>query len=181
MNKNLDHSKRAEKHTAKKWVASGLSLKKNITHSAQSLAKKLNKEIEKGHDTTAFMIALILAAFKDFLDIILDFFLIGLFPGVSFVIGLFLTSFIFFFLLHKGWLLKMRVRIWFFVLGLFIDGLPLFNALPINSIVVLYAWHLTKKRASKANRKLHNLSNLTVFEINQLNHDISLLEKRADK
>ncbi len=126
----------------------GASIKQGIVHEARKLADKLNVEIEKGHDTTAFMIAVLLASFKDFLDIVLDFLVIGFIPGVSFAIGLFLTTFLFFFLLGKGWFLTTRIRIWFFVFGLFVDGLPLFNALPINTILVLYAWRLIKKRAS---------------------------------
>jgi len=150
---------------------------RKIVSGAQKLAEKLNIEIEKGNDTGAFMIAILLAGFKDFMDIILTLMLIGLIPGVNFAVGLFLTSFLFFFMLGKGWFLKWRIRLWFWILGLFIDGLPGFSALPINTLLVLYAWRLTKKRKAGAEIKLRDLSNLTTHEINRLNNDISLLEK----
>ncbi|MBX4181408.1 hypothetical protein KW807_00915 [Candidatus Parcubacteria bacterium] len=149
---------------------------RRITDAARSLAEKLNKEIEKGNDNSAFMIAVLLAAFKDFLDIILTVTFVGLIPGVDFVVGLFLTSFLFFFMLGKGWFLKWRLRVWFWVLGLFFDGLPLFSALPTNTLLVLYAWRLTKKRKVNAEVKMKDLHNLTEKEINALNADISLLE-----
>src|SRR3989344_6389963 len=148
-----------------------------ISSIAHALAEKLNREIEKGNDTQAFMIALLLAGFKDFMDIILTLTLVGLIPGVNFAVGLFLTSFLFFFLLGKGWFLKWRIRVWFWILGLFIDGLPAFSALPINTLLVLYAWRLTKKRKAGAEVKLRDLSQLTEHEVNRLNNDISLLEK----
>jgi len=152
-------------------------IERNIITGAQKLAKKLNVEIEKGNDTGAFMIAMLLASFKDYLDIILTVTLIGLIPGVNFAVGLFLTSFLFFFMLRKGWFLKTRIKIWFWILGLFVDGLPAFSVLPINTLLVLYAWRLTKKRKAGAEVKLRDLSQLTEREINQLNNDISLLEK----
>ena len=154
-----------------------MGIKQKIVSQAQRLAGKLNEEIEKGNDTRAFMIAMLLATFKDFLDIILTFALVGLIPGVNFAVGLFLTSFLFFFMLGKGWFLKWKIRMWFWVLGLFIDGLPAFSALPINTLLVLYAWRLAKKRKAGAEIKLRDLSNLTEHEVNRLNNDISLLEK----
>ena len=148
-----------------------------IIQEARRLAEKLNKEIEKGNDNMAFMIAIMLATFKDFIDIFLTLTFIGLIPGTNFAVGLFLTSFLFFFMLGKGWFLKWKIRVYFWVLGLFVDGLPGFSALPINTILVLYAWRLTKRRKDNAEIKLRNLENLTTHEINRLNTDISLLEK----
>ncbi len=152
-----------------------------ITDAARSLAGKLNKEIEKGNDNTAFMIAILLAVFKDFIDIILTFTMVGLIPGVNFAVGLFLTSFLFFFMLGKGWFLKWKLRIWFWVLGLFFDGLPAFSALPVNSLLVLYAWRLAKKRKAHAEVKMKDLHNLTEKEIGALNADISLLEANQNE
>ncbi|MEK7194078.1 MAG: hypothetical protein AAB660_00120 [Patescibacteria group bacterium] len=151
-------------------------MRQEIISGAQELAGKLNAEIAKGNDTTAFMIALLLATFKDFLDVILTITLVGLIPGVNFAIGLFLTSFLFFFMLSKGWFLKTRIRVWYWILGLFFDGLPGFAALPINSLLVLYAWRLAKKRKAGAEMKLENLDHLTTNEVARLNSDISLLE-----
>ncbi len=158
-------------------IAQRINAEKIITSAAKSLAGKLNKEIEKGNDNTAFFIAMLLASFKDFVDIILTFTGVGLIPGVEFVVGLFLTSFLFFFMLGKGWFLKWRIKAWFWVLGLFFDGLPAFSALPINVLLVLYAWRLAKKRKEHAEIKLENLENLTEAEIHRLNNDISILEK----
>jgi hypothetical protein len=158
-------------------VGGGQNIEVTISSWAKSLAEKLNKEIEKGNDTTAFMIAVSLAAFKDFLDIIAALTLIEvILPGTTFAVGLFLTSFLFFFMLGKGWFLKWRIRFWYWILGLFFDGIPLVSALPINTLLVLYAWRLTKKRAKKGKLKLQNLNDLTEGEISALNNDISLLE-----
>ena len=151
-----------------------LSAEKFVVEAAERVAKKLNKMIETGHDDSAFMIALLLAAFKDFLDIVLDILLIGLIPGVSFFIGLFLTSFLFFFLLGKGWFLKTRLKIWFWILGLFVDGLPVFNALPTNVLLVLYAWHLAKKRARNAEENLEKLKEKTLEELEEIDKNTGI-------
>lgn len=165
----------------KNGVIQDFVLERQIIEGAKKLAQKLNKEIEKGNDKTAFMIALMIAAFKDFLDVILTSLAIGLIPGVNFFIGLFLTSFLFFFMLRKGWFLKFRIKFWFWFLGLFIDGLPGFSVLPINILLVLYAWKITKKRSAKSELKLKNLNKLTNQEIEALNKDISLLESSSNK
>jgi hypothetical protein len=151
-------------------------IEEQIISQAQKLAGKLNEQIDKGNDTTAFMIALLLAAFKDFLDTVLTFSGIGLIPGTNFVIGMFLTTALFFFMLSKGWFLKTRIRVWFWVLGFFVDGLPAFSVLPIQSLLVLYAWRLARKRKAKAEIKLKDLDQMTDQEITKLNNDISLLE-----
>ncbi|MFA5870526.1 MAG: hypothetical protein WC842_01385 [Candidatus Paceibacterota bacterium] len=165
------------KYSQKNDVVSGHeSIKRRVIEKARILAGKLNKEIEKGNDNAAFMIALTLAAVKDFLDIVLDILLIGLIPGVSFVVGLFLTSFLYFFMLGKGWFLKAKLKFYFWILGLFFDGLPGFNILPTNVLLVLYAWRVTKKRAEKSKIKMKNLNKLTEREIDALNNDIGLLD-----
>ncbi len=165
-----------DRRLIKEGVLHDLNLEQRVVSAAKSLAGKLNEEIAKGNDDIAFMIALLLAAFKDFLDIILAFLLIGEIPGVSFFIGLFLTSFLFFFMLGKGWFLKWKIKLWFWILGLIVDGFPVVSVFPMNVMLVLYAWRLAKKRAEKGKLKLKNLEGLTVHEINALNNDISLLE-----
>lgn len=157
-------------------ITRNISIQQRTISAAETLARKLNKEIEKGNDTVAFLIAMLLAGFKDFLDIILNVLLIGEVPGVNFLTGLFLTSFLFFFMLKKGYFLKTRLKIWFWVLGLFFDGLPLFSTLPTNVLLVAYAWRLAKKRKAHAEIKLENLDNLTTQEITSLNNNIGLLE-----
>ncbi|MEQ1500257.1 MAG: hypothetical protein ABL917_02700, partial [Parcubacteria group bacterium] len=162
------------KSTLKSLIVRDVAVERRIIHLAKKLAIKLNTEIEKGNDESAFMIPLLLAAFKDFLDIVLTFLMIGLIPGVSFFTGLFLTSFLFFFMLGKGWFLKWKIKFYFWFLGLFIDGLPLISAIPMNVLLVLYAWRITKKRAKKAKLKLKNLYELSERELNELDNDISL-------
>jgi len=171
-----DNYRYSGRSTLKEKIIRDVVIERRIIHLAKKLAIKLNTEIEKGNDDAAFMIALLLAAFKDFLDIVLTFLMIGLIPGVSFFTGLFLTSFLFFFMLGKGWFLKWKIKLWFWILGLFVDGLPLVGALPMNVFLVLYAWRLTKKRAKKAKLKLKNLHELSERELNKLDNDISLLE-----
>ena len=154
-----------------------VGVQNRIVGAAESLAKKLNEEIAKGNDDTAFMIAFLLAGFKDFLDIILVLTAVGLIPGVTWGTGLFLSGFLFFFMLGKGWFLKWRLRLGYWVLCWFFDGLPGFNTLPINSLMVLYAWRLAKKRQRKATEKLQELHTMTDAEMEALNNDISLLEE----
>ncbi len=150
-----------------------------MVSAAEGLAQKLNKEIEKGNATGAFMIAILLATFKDILDIYLNALnitFVGVLSGVEFVVSLFLTSFLFFFMLSKGWFLKTRIKIWYWILSIFFEGLPGFSLLPISTLLVLYAWRLAKKRKANAEIKLENLDNLTAQEINSLNNDIGSLE-----
>ena len=173
MNENNNYS---ENTISRENIRGGANIERRIIQQAKRLAEKLNKEIEKGNDNLAFIIAISLALIKDFLDIVLDILLIGEIPGVGFLTGLFLTTFLFFFMLKKGWFLKTKIKVYFWILGFFIDGLPLVNALPMNTLLVLYAWRLTKKRAAKGKLKLANLNNLTENEIGKLDNDISLLE-----
>ena len=160
-------------------IVSREGLRQRIVSEAQKLAGKLNEEIEKGNDTQAFMLATLLAAFKDYIDIFLTVTFIGFIPGANFTVGLFLTSFLFFFMLSKGWFLKTRIKIWFWILGLVIDGFPAVSAFPMNTMLVLYAWRLARKRRDRAEVKLRDLGKLTDREVSRLNSDISLLETTA--
>jgi hypothetical protein len=173
MDGNNDNS---VKNILRQGIDTDLGLEKKVVSLANSLAKKLNKEIEKGNDTSAFMIALLLAAFKDFMDIVLAVLLVGEIPGVNFLVGLFLTTFLFFFMLGKGWFLKWKIKFWFWVLGLIVDGLPVIGVLPMNVLLVLYAWRLARKRKKRAEAKMEQLPQMTTLQINELEADISLLE-----
>jgi len=124
---------------------------------ARTLAERLNREIAEGHDITAFMIALLLAASKDGLDWILDLFFIGEIPIIGQIPGIFLSVFLAYFLWGKGWFNKTKVRIIYYIIGLFIDNLPLVNNLPMNILVVLWAWHVVRHRAREAERELEDL------------------------
>lgn len=150
-----------------------------IIDAAKKLAVKLNEEIEKGNDTVAFMTALFIAAAKDSIDWILSLAAVGLIPGVGFTISVFVSAFLFFFMLGKGWFLSLRLKFWYWVLGLFVEGLPVFNLLPINSLLVLYAWRLTKKRAEESSIKLNHLNQMTRRQIRRLNQSIDVIEQES--
>jgi len=156
-----------------------IQLEQAIAAAGKKLAQKLNKEIDKGNDTFSFTIAITLACLKDFLDIVLSFLLIGLIPGVNMLVGLFLTTFLYVFMLRKGWFLKTRIRIMYWVLGVFVDGLPGVSALPMNVLLVLYAWRLAIMRKRKAQEHLKVIHRKTLEEIVALEKDMSLLEKNT--
>ena len=79
---------------------------------ARRLVAKLNKEIAMGNDVIAFEIAISLAILKDgVLDILLDFFGIGLIPIIGQIPGWFLSAFFTYFLWGKGWFNTTKIRI----------------------------------------------------------------------
>lgn len=158
-------------------IDSVVNEKKLITEAARLLAETLNKEIASGNDTTAFSIALLLAAAKDGVDIYLNALLVGLIPFLGQIPGYFLTAFLAYFLWGKGWFLKTRIKIIWWVMAIFVDNLPAINTLPISVLTVLYAWHIIRKRAAAAQRKLKNLEKLTEKEIGELNTNIDLLDQ----
>ena len=142
-----------------------------VVQLAQSLAARLNQLIEDGHDVVAFGAMLCFAILKDFLDILLAFFLIGSIPIIGAIPGMFLSALIFYFLWGKGYFLRGRIRAWRWVLGFFIDSLPVFNALPINTLMVLYAWHIVRKRGGKARKALESLKNATHEELREIDRE----------
>ncbi|MDP2656534.1 MAG: hypothetical protein Q8P11_03140 [bacterium] len=193
-----DNYNRSRKESLIGRYIEDINLEQRIIGQARALADKLNREIEKGNDSMAFMVALVLAACKDVIDLVPGGLIgvISMIPVVGIAIaaallpvlkaittltGFFFTGFIFFFLLGKGWFLTTRIKIIFWGLGLFMDNLPLIGELPMNIFVVLYAWRLVKKRARNGELKLRNLNNLTEKEIVALNKDISLLESDFSK
>lgn len=145
------------------------ALKEYIENIAQSVAAKLNKQIEQGHETGAFLIMIMLAIFKDgLLDILLDFLFIGMIPVIGQIPGWFVSAVIFYFMWGKGWFLKFRLHLWFYALSFIIDGLPLFEELPITTLTVLYAWHNVRKWAKEAEEKLQSLDMSTKEELEEL-------------
>lgn len=147
-----------------------------LTEAGKKLAEKLNEEIERGDTNTAFFIALNIALFKDFQDVIVDFVGLGEIPLIGELIGLFCFAALTYFMWGKGWFLKTRLRIYWWVFGLFVDNLPLFNVLPIDTLLVLYAWHLVRKRSQAAKKQLGELNQLTEKEVAELNKNIGLLD-----
>ena len=147
-----------------------------LEQAAKRLAEKLNQEIERGNDFVAFIFAILLAAIKDALDIWLTAFLVGLVPIIGELPGIFLSLFLTFFLWGKGWFLKTKIKIIWWVLGFFFDNLPVVSVLPMNTLLVLYAWHNVRKRAKAAEEKIEKIEELTEKEIEELDKDISLLD-----
>lgn len=137
---------------------------------AESVANKLNRMIAEGHDTTAFLIVMLLAIAKDgLLDIGLDFLGIGLIPIIGQVPGYFLSAVLFYIMHGKGMLrgkLFARVLIMFFA-----DSLPIVEELPITVFAVLFAWRGLVKKAQKAEVDLVNLKNKTETELKELERE----------
>ena len=150
---------------------------KIIPQTAKLLSEKLNEEIDRGNDTGAFMIAVFLAGMKDVIDIALYAVIIGIFPIIGQIPGIFISAFLTFFLWGKGWFLRTRLRVAWWGLGFFVDNLPVFNTLPIQTLAVLYAWHIVRKRAEAAEKKLGNLNALTSEEIKELTENIEILDQ----
>lgn len=136
---------------------------------AKKLAGKLNQLIAQGHDTTAFSIALLLAALKDGVDIGLDFlFLAGEIPLVGQLPGVFISATLAYFLWGKGWFNTTKIKIVIWVLGLFIDNMPMVNDLPMTVLTVLWAWHIIRERAQHAERNLGTLGEKTTDELEMI-------------
>jgi hypothetical protein len=166
-------------------IKKDIDIEEAIVSSAIKLASRLNKEIERGHAGIAFFIAILLAAFKDFQDIIwgligdalLAAFGIGVIPlAITWAVGLFVSVTLTYFLWRKGWFIKTKIWIIWVIVGIFFENIPVFEMLPLEVLTVLYAWRNVRKRAKKAKHKLKNIDKLTAQEITALNEDIGLLE-----
>ena len=140
-----------------------------ISEAARRTAEHLNKKIGRGEATTAFMVAMVLAGFKDFADLVI----LSWLPVIGTVLGAFISLTLFFFLLGKGWFLRWRIRIIYLVVGFFFDNIPGFSALPMNMLAVLYAWHNVRKEADEATEKLKNLKNATASQLAEIESDFS--------
>jgi hypothetical protein len=146
-----------------------------VLEAAKRVAVKLNKLIEDGHDTTAFFIAIILASFKDCVDLGLDlFFLIGEIPILGQLPGLFISATLMYFLWGKGWLNKTKIKIIWWVFGLFFDNLPLLNDIPMTVFTVLIAWHVVRKKAGQAEEDLEKLSEKTQEELEEIERETEI-------
>jgi hypothetical protein len=164
-------------------------IRENVIRAANLLAQKLNEEIERGYAIPAFSFALLLAAFKDYFDIIWDMILVAL-QGIPVVgqilfviaepldtvVDLFLATFLFFFMLHKGYFIKTKIKLIFWVLTA-LDLIPGADLLPLESFAVMWAYHVIQIRASRAELKLKKLDQLTQKEIENLNTTIELLDE----
>ena len=151
-----------------------ISAEKAVFEIAERVAKKLNKLIEDGHDTTAFFIAILLAAFKDCVDLVLDFILIGEIPILGQLPGLFISAILMYFLWGKGWFNKTKIKIIWWVFGLFFDNLPLLNALPMTVFTVLMAWHVVRKKTEKSEEDLKDLIKKTIEELEKIERETEI-------
>ncbi len=135
---------------------------------AERVAGKLNELIKQGHETPAFLMAILLAAFKDCLDLGLNIFLIAELPIIGQLPGIFLTATLFLFLWGKGWFNSTKVKIILWVLGFFFSNIPILNAAPITVLTVLMAWHVVRKKARKAEDDLKDLKEKTIEELEEI-------------
>lgn len=151
------------------------------------ISGKLNEEIAQGHDTTAFTIAIMMAAAKDSMDLAYAgvAWFIQAFPGVGQIlvvvaapikiaVGGLLTLSLQYFLFRKGFLKKVRIRIYYWVFGFLFDNLPAFDALPIQTLMVIVAWRTVRKRAEKAQEVLKKIKGRSETELQQIYKDLVL-------
>lgn len=134
-------------------------------------AEKLNEMIEQGHETGAFVIAILLACIKDGMDDILDLLLIGNIPILGQLPGFFVSATLMYFLWGKGWFNTTKVKVIVWVLGFFIDNMPAVNALPLTVLSVIMAWHVVRKKARGAEEKLQNLHQYSFEELENINEE----------
>jgi len=77
----------------------------------------------------------------------------------------------------KGWMIKHKLKYTWWGLGFFVDNLPKINALPLTTISIAYTWMHVKRRSQAAEKKLADIEKLTQNEIEDLDQDISILDK----
>lgn len=152
-----------------------MDAEKFVRKTALRVAIKLNQLIAQGHETTAFSIALLLAALKDGVDIGLDFlFLAGEIPLVGQLPGMFISATLFYFLWGKGYFNSTKVRIVIWTLGIFIDNLPVANDLPMTILTVFWAWHVVRGRAWDAEKNLKELNEKTLEELEVIEQETEI-------
>ncbi len=159
----------------------------SVENLATKISGKLNEEIASGNEIGAFTIALMMAAAKDVMD--LSYLtLIGLIQGIPIVgqaiavviaplkiaVGLLLTLSLQYFLFRKGFLKKLKVRVYYWIFGFLFDNLPAFDALPIQSLMVIVAWRTVRKRAGNAREKLKQIKGRSEAELQQIYRDLVL-------
>jgi len=132
---------------------------------AKRVADKLNKQIAMGHETFAFSIVIGVAVLK---DLVLD-------PASDFapivgqiVLSLPVSAFLMYFLWGKGYFNKQKGRIFWWLLGIFIDTTWLFNLIPITTVTVLMAWRTVHKKGIKAQVSLDKLHEKTLEELEKI-------------
>ncbi len=143
--------------------------KKAVLDLAKSIADKLNKKIETGEETSAFVIALGIAILKDILDAGLTLTLIEFYPFLGQIPGILVSAILMYFLWGKGWFLKWKARAILFVIG---DNIPLIDFLPLSTIMVLWAWRNVRKQAEEARGNMVDLHLKTFEELTKIDADV---------
>ncbi|MEK9166568.1 MAG: hypothetical protein AAB846_02435 [Patescibacteria group bacterium] len=154
-------------------LATALRSRRKTSLVTELIAEKLNKQIAEGHDVFAFSIAITLALTKDGVDVALDFlFGVGEIPILGQIPGYIISGILTNFLLGKGWLLKPKIRLTYYVLGLFVDNLPLANNLPLSALTILYAWHNVREQAKQSQGRLEELGRASEKRIKEIEKEL---------
>jgi len=134
---------------------------------AQRVAMKLNRLIEEGHATGAFMFITMLAIFKDVvMDNVLDLIIIGEIPIIGQIPGMMISGTIWFFVRMRTGYVKRKYR---HLLLWTIDCMPFFiNNLPITTISILWMWHDARKAAAQAEENAKDLKNKTEEQLRKI-------------
>jgi hypothetical protein len=146
---------------------SRIALSRGIEEIAERIAEKLNEQIEKGHATQTFLIAIVFTIGSEFTDAI---------PGIGTLITLIIEGVLLYFLWKKGYFLKSRARLLRWILGFFIELIPFISLIPLKTIMVLIAWHTVRKRGKKAEKALESLTSQTLEELEELETDMEEYE-----
>ncbi len=125
----------------------------------QGLAAELRQDVDCSRDTHVFTIAMVLAAAKDASDLGLTLITAGGAPVLGTLFGWALVLLNWWFLTGNGWFKESQaqLRFLYWALGFFVDNLPLVSALPINTLIVLYAWSDIQQKAGISSKKLTEL------------------------
>ncbi|OGF66743.1 hypothetical protein A3I27_04470 [Candidatus Giovannonibacteria bacterium RIFCSPLOWO2_02_FULL_43_11b] len=97
------------------------------------------------------------------------------FMAISFMV----SGAIFLLMWNKGWMMKPKLKYTWWGLGFFVDNLPKVSALPLTTISIGYTWMHVKRRSRAAEKKLANIEKLTQNEIEELDQDISILDRKS--
>ena len=150
------------------------SLQGAVSASAEGVAEKLERMIEKGDDKTALFIVLFIALLKDgVLDIGLDFVGgAGLIPILGQIPGVFLSAVLFYLMWGRG-MLKGTIFAW--VISLFVaDNLWILEEFPLTTVAVLIAWHGLVKKIRKARADRERLMEVEEEELARLEESYQL-------
>ena len=113
-------------------------------------AAKLQKDIDRSKDTFVFTIALALALTHDLGDFI---------PLFGQVGGPILAALNWWFLTSNDWFRESetQLRALYLWLAFFVDSIPVVNMLPLNTLIVLYAWSGIQDAGKAAQKRLAEL------------------------